>query len=640
MKRKNVFPFCAVIGQDNIKTALILNAVNPSIGGVLISGQKGTAKSTLVRGLAALLKDTEVIDLPLNVTEDRLIGTIDIEKAIKSGQRSFEPGILMRAHGNILYVDEVNLLSDYIVNCLLEVSASRVNHVEREGISCCHPSSFVLAGTMNPEEGELRPQFLDRFGLFVEAKGSEHPAERKEIIKRRLEYENKPLEYIRRWEEETEKLCDRISKARQLLASVKVSESILKLASEISTEGNCAGHRAELALIETAKAMAAFDNRKYITALDVKNAAELALPHRIRKFPPQCMHEKKTENDKLEDDIENSNKNTKGTDETEENESNKEELQKQAENPPHMNPWEGMESPACVENSKGDGNDESVEDKIEAPGELYQIKPLNISAYDKKMRKGSGKRSRTKTSSLQGSYIRYTFPKGKVKDIAFDATLRAAAPCQKSREAGGVAVSIKSSDFREKVRKKRTGNTILFIVDASGSMGTRKRMKAVKGAILSILNDAYQKRDRVGMVAFRKDRAELVLGITRSVELAEKSLRELPTGGKTPLASGLYTGYEVLKAAMVKDPDIIPLIVLVSDGRANVSLKNDNPVEEALSAAKTIRAEGIRSLVIDTENDFIKLGLASKIAKAMGAEYLKLDELEQKEIESAVRSVI
>lgn len=604
-----------------------MNIINPAIGGVLISGEKGTAKSTLVRGLTAVTKDTEVVELPLNVTEDRLIGTIDIEKAIKEGKKCFEPGILKRADSNILYVDEVNLLSEYIVNCLLEVSASHINHVEREGISCSHRSKFVLVGTMNPEEGALKPQFLDRFGLYVEVKGNDQLDERTEIVKRRLEYEKNPEGYIKKWEDETEKLSDKVIKAKQILSLVGISENILKLASEISMEGYCAGHRAELAVIETAKAIAAFDNRRDVTAEDTKQAAVLALPHRVRQIPKQQSFGNEADNQKEEPEVNNSKEQTGQPEDrtAEQKDSNSgEEMGEHSENSQRPELTSGL----------------NEEENIEEPGELFEIKPLSIQASDKKKRKGSGKRSRTYTNSVQGRYIRYTLPKGKLKDMAFDATLRAAAPYQSSRESNGMAVSIKASDFREKIREKRTGSTILFIVDASGSMGARQRMKSVKGAILSILNDAYRKRDKVGMIAFRKDSAQLLLGITRSVDLAQKRLRDLPTGGKTPLAKGLYIGYEVIKAAKLKEPDMIPVIILVSDGRANVSFNGSNPVDEAINAANIIAVEGIRSLVLDTEKDFIQLGLALKIANAMGAEYFKLEDLGEKEIEFAVRGLV
>jgi magnesium chelatase subunit D len=644
VSRKYVFPFPAVIGQDKVKKALILNVINPAIGGVLISGEKGTAKSTLVRGLAALMPGMDVVELPLNVTEDRLIGSIDIEKAVLEGRKSFEPGILKRAHGNILYVDEVNLLSEHIVNCLLEVSASGVNRVEREGISCSHESCFVLVGTMNPEEGPLRPQFLDRFGLYVEVKGSSDFNERKEIIRRRLEYEKAPDVYIKKWQEEAELISIKITKARETLPQIKVSESVMKLAAEIVMGGNCAGHRGELVIIETSRALAAYANRRNITVEDIKEAAEFALPHRVRQIPPQQTVKqeepqepdlKEPESDKQQNDTnENENLNENNENHIEQNNEEKPQGQRQE------NQVDEPENNNDTDSSRNNDISSKDEENVEEPGDIFEVRALNIQPLDKKKRKGSGKRIRTKTGSLQGRYIRYTFPKNKIWDIAFDATFRAAAPFQKYRERNGVAVAIQNSDFREKVREKRTGSTILFIVDASGSMGVKQRMKAVKGAILSLLNDAYQKRDRVGMIAFRKDSAQLLLGITRSVDLAQKKLRDLPTGGKTPLASGLYRGYEIIKAAKLKDPDMVPFIVLVSDGRANVSLKGGNPMDEALELANKIAAEGIKSLVIDTEKDFIKLGLASKIAEAMKADYYRLEELEAGEIAYTVRSFV
>lgn len=607
MKRNCVYPFAAVIAQEKVKKALILNVINPSIGGVLISGEKGTAKSTLVRGLAQLMKDMEVIDLPLNVTEDRLIGSIDMEKALTQGERSFEPGILKEANGNILYVDEVNLLSEHIVNCLLEVSASGVNHVEREGISFQHDSKFVLVGTMNPEEGNLRSQFLDRFGLYLEVKGSRDIIERKEIIKRRLKYEENPLEYISIWKDESDNLLKKILKAKEYLLKVEVSDSIMKLAAEIAKEANCAGHRAELVIIETAKAIAAFENRKNIIVSDIKEAAELALPHRMREFPPEMDESQENEQEPEEDN---------GEDNSEEN----------------NNTMENHDEPC--------DNFEEGYDIIDDIGRIFTAKSLNIQTMDRKKRKGSGKRSKTKTDLVQGRYIRYSFPREKVRDIAFDATLRAAAPYQKLREKNGLAVAIDKSDFREKVREKRTGSTILFIVDASGSMGAKKRMAAVKGAVVSLLTDAYQKRDKVGMIAFRKKDAEVLLGITRSVDLAQKSLKTLPTGGKTPLAAGLSKGYEILKAAKKKDADMVPVIVLVSDGKANSSIKGGDAFQEAINMANIISEEGIQSIVIDTEQDFIKLGLAKEIAQTMNAKYYKLEELEAGEIAGAVRDCV
>lgn len=637
MQHNSVFPFCAVLGQEKIKKALLLNVINPAIGGLLISGEKGTAKSTLVRGLADLLDDVEVVNLPLNVTEDRLIGTFDLERAIQEGKRSFEPGVLFRADGNLLYVDEVNLLSDHIVNCLLEVSASHVNRAEREGISCTHPSRFVLVGTMNPEEGNLRSQFLDRFGLYVEAAGSDEPRERKEIIRRRLEYESGRDEYLLKWQEETERLASRIIAARGLLAAVKVSDNAMQLAAQFAIEGRCAGNRAEIAIIETARALAAWDNRTHISIEDIKQAAELALPHRVR---PKQEEEPEYPADDYQQESNTDNEADDASSQPDDEPENR-----PAQDPDQNNPSSPDQTEAGPDKKEKAADHSQVPDfddreTIDEPGEVYQVKSIDIKPLDRKKRRGSGKRSRTITHALQGRYIRCTFPHGKIRDIAFDATLRAAAPYQRRRAKTGLAVTIKKGDLREKVREKRTGSTILFVVDASGSMGVKQRMRAVKGAILSLLNDAYQKRDKVGMIAFRKDAAQLLLGVTRSVDLAQKMLIDLPTGGKTPLASGLYKAYEILTAARRKDPDIVPLLVLVTDGRANASLHDGHPVQEALEAAGKIAAAGIKALVIDSEKDFIKLGLAAKIAHAMQADYYRLEELKETEIEGIVRGAV
>jgi len=618
MGKNYVYPFAAVIGQEKVKNALMLNVINPFIGGVLISGEKGTAKSTLVRGLAQLMEDMRVVELPLNITEDRLIGTIDVQRAIIEGKISFDPGILKRVDGNILYVDEVNLLSDHIVNCLLEVSASGVNHVEREGISFTHSSNFILVGTMNPEEGNLRSQFLDRFGLYLDVKGNSNIIERTEIIKRRLKFEENSIEFINSWAYESNKILDKIIKAKEYLSKVEVSDSVMNIAAQISNSANCSGHRAELVMIETAKAIAAFDNRKNITIDDIKLSAELALPHRMRELPPQMnpQHENEDKNDKHGNNQDNQ-------DNQDDNRLNNDQVQNDRN-----------------EKSNKEETEDELNEKTDDIGRIFSVKSLNIKPIDRKKYKGNGKRSKTKTDLKQGRYAKYTIPKGKLYDIAFDATIRAAAPYQKIRKNNELAIAIDKNDFRQKSREKRIGSTILFVVDASGSMGAKKRMVAVKGAIVSLLTDAYEKRDKVGMIAFRKTGAEIILGITRSIDLAQKSLKLLPTGGKTPLAAGLNKGYEIIKSAKKKESDMLPVIVLISDGRANVSINGGDAFQDAVKMANLICAEGIQSIVIDTEQGFIKLGLAKEIAKAMNAKYYRLEELEAGEIAGLVRESI
>lgn len=628
VKDNYVFPFAAIIGQEKVKRALLLNLINPQIGGVLLNGEKGTAKSTLVRGMAALSEGMKVIDLPLNITEDRLVGTVDIEKTLAEGKRNFEPGILKEAHENILYVDEVNLLSEHLVNCLLEVASSGVNRIEREGISFAHPSRFVLIGTMNPEEGYLRSQFLDRFGLYIEVGGCTDILERKEIIKRRLEYERSPLDFIEKWRWESDVLAQQIEDAKNYLSKVQVSDNAMKLAAEIAKEANCAGHRAELVIAETAKAMAAYERRSNISIENIKEAAEYALPHRKREKPME--QEPPSEPPQMEEEQDD---NEQQSEQAEQPENQKPDQQEE----PEPTEAEQQEPQEPMDDNQDQEDDDMSVDQLDDIGRTFIVRNIDIRAMDRRKRKGEGKRIRTKADSKKGQYIRYKIPKDKLQDIAFDATLRAAAPYQKIRDKNGLAVAIKSRDFREKVREKRTGSTIIFIVDASGSMGAKKRMSAVKGAIVSLLTDAYQKRDRVALIAFRKEEAEVLLNITRSVNMAEKCLKTLPTGGKTPLSAGLLKGFQTIKTARRKQPDMLPVIVLVSDGRTNASINGEDPLEEALEISKRIQMAGIQSIVVDTEQDFIKLGIAKDIAKALGARYYKLEDLEGEQLAEAVR---
>lgn len=631
MTRKYVYPFTAVLGQEKLKKALLLNVVNPRIKGVLLSGEKGTAKSTLVRGLAAALECLEVIELPLNTTEDRLLGSIDLEKALKKGEKAFEPGILARANGQILYVDEVNLLSQHLVHALLDTAQSGINCVEREGVSFSHEADFILVGTMNPEEGPLGAQFLDRFGLYAEAVGEQEVAKRMEIVTRRLAYEENPEEFAALYAAKTEALRSEILKARELLPQVKVTDAVMRLAGQMVNQANCAGHRGELVLIEAARALAALAGREYVNLADLKEAAPLALTHRKRQEPenpppkqPDDSPAEQNESDTDEPDTQPDN--TGGSSEAE---SSQEEDSLEGEN---------NEAAQPEDNSRPDGDNE--EEEIAAVGETFQVIPWQTDAQDRLWRQGNGRRSKSRSLSRQGRYIAYRLPQGRVTDLAFDATLRAAAPYQRLRRKAGQALVLKPGDLREKVREKRVGNTLLFLVDASGSMGAQERMKATKGAIVSLLTDAYQKRDNVGLIAFRKTGAELLLDITRSVDLAEKKLKEMPTGGRTPLAAGLELSYQVLKARRLKDPEMLPVLILLSDGRANFSSGQQDPLIEAKELAAKIAAEGIRSLVVDTEKDVIELGLAKELAEALTARYYKLEELNAERMVTAVKNYL
>ncbi len=649
MGNKTTYPFSAIVGQEKMKTALILNVINPKIGGVLLRGEKGTGKSLTVRALANLLPEVDVVtdcpfhcdpthpkdmcdecntrisqgkklptvkhavsvvELPIGATEDRLVGTIDIEKAIKTGEKHFEPGILAQANRNLLYIDEVNLLDDHLVDVLLDAAAMGVNYVEREGVSFSHPSQFVLIGTMNPEEGELRPQLLDRFALSVEVKGIPYREARAEIIRRRIAFENDPASFISAQIKNQDQIRQKIVSAIQLLPKVQLSTELLDLITQICTDFAVDGHRADIAMYKTACTIAAYNGRTNVTEEDIKEAAELVLPHRQRRQP---FEEPKMEQQQVNESIENWNKN-KQTQPQENNSS------KTPEEP------EEQETPA--------------KEQVFQADTPYTVKPLVTPVLDEVERHGSGRRSKTLSDSKKGHYVASMIPRGKVTDLAFDATLRAAAPFQKRRKEEShnqqVSLLIEKSDLREKVRETKMGNLIMFVVDASGSMAAEERMSATKGAILSLLLDAYQRRDRVGMIAFRKNTAELILPPTNSVELAQKCLTKLPTGGRTPLAHGLKLGMDTVKHAM-RDEDV-PLLVLVSDGRANVNLSGGDPVEEAKCLAHEIASEGIHSIAVDTERDFISFGLVKQLSEAMGGKYLRLEELSATPLVTAVRN--
>ncbi|HHI30595.1 magnesium chelatase [Methanosarcinales archaeon ex4572_44] len=654
---RSVYTFSAIVGQERMKRALILNVIDPKLGGALIKGEKGTAKSTAVRALAHLLPEIDVVkdcpfgcnpedrheicsscvsliaegeelevvrrpmkvvDLPINATEDRVVGTLDIEHVIKEGEKRFEPGVLAEAHRGILYVDEVNLLDDHIVDILLDAAAMGVNIVEREGVSFSHPAHFILVGTMNPEEGELRPQLLDRFGLCAEIEGIKDLRDRVEVIKRRKSFEEDPVAFESLWERDDEIIRDRILRAKELLSEISVPDDMLELIASLCIDCGVDGHRADITLAKAASAFAAYEGRREVLEDDVREVAELVLTHRMRKKP---FEQGKIDQDMINDSIERHKK-------------DKEDLKDEKD--------EGERS----EDNGGEGDEKKEEDReseggdeLFPVGDTFRVKPIS-SERDRITRDGSGRR--TKTFSRRGRYVRSRIPRGDVMgtDVAFDATIRAACGNpRRDRNNGERAVTLHPSDIREKVRERKIGNTILFVVDASGSMGVKERMVAAKGAILSLLKDAYIRRDRVGLVTFRNDRADLLLTPTSSVELAEKLLVELPTGGKTPLSHGILKGHELLKHELLKNTNTSPLMVLISDGRANVSISGKNPIEETKELATSIVDDKIGTVLIDTTEGLLDLGTARELADAFKARYFKLDEINADTIASSIRNV-
>ena len=630
------YPLAAVVGQEKIKKALLIALVNHNTGGLLIAGVKGTGKTVMARACNALAGKRIFINLPLNVTEDMLFGSIDIEYAVQQGKKRFAPGILSRADKNVLYIDDANLLRQDLLNAVLSVNETGQNIVERDGISYIHSARFTLLASMNPEEGVLPSHILDKFGMYVNAELVSDIEDRAKVIRRNLKYAANPEKFCSAYADETAKLLETVENARRLLPTVEISDAMLQLAAQLCSQAFCSGHRAEIYMLEAAKAIAALAQRAYVLPKDIEEAAEFVLPHRSR--PPITQDNSDGGQDEQEDTPDNKN-------ESEENngdEDNNGNVENNLPLPDDINSDDSnQQNDADPQNdTQQDNNNLAPDEKIADIDKNFVMPKIIVDMGEKsRIRHGSGKRSITKTDLKQGRYVRAELPKEKTTDMAFDATIRAAAPYQKLRTKNGCAIVIKDEDLRQKVREKRIGNTFLFAVDASGSMGARERMRAVKGAIFYMLQEAYQKRDRVGMIAFRRDKAEVLLPVTRSVDLAQKCLQKLPTGGKTPLADGLARAFLTLTMQSKKEHDMEPILVVVTDGRANAVEGESDPVGSALKIAAKIKKAKISSVVIDTENDFIKLGIARDLSEAMGAAYYTLNRLSKENIIKIIRNL-
>ena len=717
-----IFPFAAIVGQDQLKLALMLCAVNPLLGGVLIRGDKGTAKSTAARGLVqllpplarvagcpfnclpgaaldlcpvcaalpdaalepvAMLSAVPFINLPLGATEDRVLGSLDFERALAAGKKVFQPGLLAAAHRGLLYIDEVNLLPDHLVDALLDVAAMGHHTVEREGLTLSHPAQITLLGTMNLEEGELRPQLLDRFAMMVEVGAPSDPRVRAEVVRRRLAFEADATAFTAQWEDQGTALRAQVEQARARLPRVTLSDALLLFISELCCEFGATSLRADIVLNKAARSHAALAGRIRVDTADIAACAELVLPHRRRRKP---FEQAGLDRNKLEQMIDAASRQYEGDspagqdaasapsapedkapggepqhgdapDTGAENTRHQRDRgmapESPLDHPQHeVDALSGEESAVDANHAQEDREDDENHDGAAAqtsshgaaiPEQVFNTDaavaaPLLSIAGN--TRDGiDGHRSvahRTTRGASRGAVASST-----PKQLAVDATLRHAV----LRTPGELTVT--RADLHEKVRIGQQANLILLVVDASGSMAARRRMEAVKACVLGLLEDAYRRRDHVGVIVFRGERAELVLAPTRNVELAGRALDALPTGGRTPLADALQLTVRTALATS-RAEQLKPLVVLLSDGRGNVALAGsptaaDNPSspgrpnpgsyaggsadpwQQTLQSGAQLAERRIAALVLDTEQGVIRLGRAAQLAQAMQAEYLPLD---------------
>ena len=605
------YPFSAIFGHDQLRLALLLCAVRPEIGGALIRGEKGTAKSTAVRGLASLLSaatggtDSGLVEMPLGATEDRVIGSLDLQRVLRDGEHAFSPGLLARAHGGVLYVDEVNLLHDHLVDVLLDAAAMGRVHIERDGVSHSHEARFVLIGTMNPEEGELRPQLLERFGLTVDVHASRDVDVRVQVIRQRMAYEADPDAFAERYADADAELAGRIAAARALVDDVVLPDNELRRIAALCAEFDVDGMRADLVVARTAAAHAAWRGALTVEEQDIRVAAELALPHRRRRDP---FDDPGIDREELDEALA---------------------LAGSAEPQPDPDPPGGGQSanePTPQPNSHSSPRAQPPKPSA-PPSKVFRTRALTVPGVGEG---APGRRSRARNAS--GSVVAAADGNdASAHGLHMFATLLSAA-----EQAGAGPLRPRPEDVRRAIREGREGNLVIFVVDASGSMAARDRMAAVSGATLSLLRDAYQRRDKVAVITFRQLQARLLLPPTSSAHIAGRRLALFDTGGKTPLAEGLLAARELIVRERARDRARRPLVVVLTDGRATAG---PDPLCRSRIAAARLLAEGAAAVVVDCETSYVRLGLARELARQLGAPAVRLEQLHADHLTRAVRSV-
>ncbi|MDR2623186.1 MAG: VWA domain-containing protein [Methanobrevibacter sp.] len=708
--KRNIYPFTAIVGQEKIKKALILNAINPSIGGVLIKGDRGTGKTTAVRALASLLPEIEVVEnspfnvnrneymefklykfnnktkedmikttkkhkkiveLPLGATEDRVVGSMNIEKGLKEGIKQLEPGILANANNNVLYIDEINLLDDNLIDVLLDAAAFGVNTVEREGISIKHPSKFVLIGTMNPEEGELRKQLSDRIGLEILVKGVEDIKEKIKIMEYRQTFEKNPRSFKEKFESRQKELKEKIKNAIEILDDVEIKEELIKTIAMLTNNLGLEGHRKDITILKTSKTIAALEGSREVSYDNLIEAIELVLG----EYPDcasnlQNTFQKNNEEENNEKSDENQNKEKLNQNKEEENKSNEDEKNHDPNDGSNQNnePNGDNEKDKQKTNQNSEVNQEKQEDELEEENEnlsnqtqsgtdfktkenenkdddlriktlenqselnKFQIKELEKDINKILVVKGREKEklygSRVNSKTEKGKYVKTKFSSD-YKDIAIDATLRAAAIHSKNK------ITVKKEDLRTKIRKHKAKASIAVVMDMSGSMMSDEKINKIKGILYKIIKNINKNKDKLSVVGFKGKESEIIIPNTKRPSSFLDKLEQIKVGGTTPMATGLKKGYEILKKENKKG-EFIPMLILLSDGMPNVGIKNSevktltgSPIKDVLAIGKQLADEKIYTIIINFEKK-IKQGrnVSLELAIISNGRYYDLENVQ------------